>query len=411
MNTQLAMIAGVILAIAAFFVGRTTAPEPASDEVALQLTAAERQELEDAREAQLEAEAAAAVSEGGALSSPQVREAHLVSELTAERGRVKELEDRVAELKQLIPDADGERNDIGAAPEAKYLYEGSKDAIAKINTVKAGEAIAQMTPLIKDMLASLRTGAPDMKLQARISMLNAELVNQAVSLSGSGLSGYGVNGVFTHPAVQVNYIHATLKAAELPLTEAQENQLAAIGDGFIQDEAKRVAAYSDQTLELLKVVEESELKERFYANVDGILTPEQLERLHPEGTKGRIRADLFSSGLIWAAVPGDGVSYKDRASLGQKYAARIIQQYKIPAEHASLIAELSVDFAAGLSDGFIAYKADDFDKIGLLRVARVIGSARAQVHMLQAVLDRVPLDEDGRKLVCDTVFVLIPMNR
>lgn len=407
------LIAALTLVVAgvAFVLGRTTAPQP-EEPVRAGLPAEPGAEVADA-EPDLGIEPDEPAGMGGALSAPQAREDYLVSELEKERARAERLAAEIAAFKA----GEGPEGGASADPdeasggvEARYVFEGTEKALRALDLDAAGEAYQNMTPLITELLDSLAAGKPKMHLQQDISRWNMTLVNQAMSMQGGGLSGNGINGVFTHPAIQVNYVYAALKAGEQPLTEPQERALKELGDRFVKEEAKRVARYDETTLELAKLVEEADLKARFYADVDALLTPAQVEVLHPERMRGRIQADLFSSGLLWA-MRVQALPFREREDLATSIAENVMRHFQLGSEHELLVGELAREYAGRFSGAFLAHEPDALDKIGLFQEARVRESARQLITLLEALVDRLPVDADVRKTIRGTAFALVPMKR
>ncbi|MDJ0973370.1 MAG: hypothetical protein QNJ98_02775 [Planctomycetota bacterium] len=410
----LTAVTALVVAGVAFWLGRTTAPEPEQAVTAELPTEPETAETPvDPASMDPDATEPTEIDMGGALSAPKVREDYLLAEAKKERERADRLAAEIEALKA-GKTPEGEAADEADAPaaelKARYVFEGAEKALTALDLDAAGEAYQNMTPLITELLDSIAAGEPKMHLQQEISKWNMTLVNQAVKMQNGGLTGDGINGVFTHPAIQVNYIYATLKDGEHPLTENQEAALKELGDRFVQEEAKRVARYDENSLELEKLVDEADLKSRFYADVDAMLTAAQVEILHPESMRGRIQADLFSSGLLWA-MRVQAIGFKERADLATTIAENVMRHFQLSSDHEEDVLELAGDYAAGFSDQFLAHEADSLDQIGLFHEARVRESARHLTGLLKALMDRLPLDENKRKTIRGTAFSLVPTKR
>lgn len=370
--------------------------------------------------APVEPSAGTAGGSGAATSGPretvrlaaQSREAQLSSELANVRVEMAALRLERDGLKALVPAKD----DVSAGDEdtdeaaVTFSYPSTKAALADVDWKVTGVALSKMPPLMAEMLQSVIDGEPKIALQGQIQTLNAPLVAQAIGLMGKeGLTGTGVNGLFTHPAVQVNFIASALFEAGLPLDERQAELLEDIGDRFLRDEQARMARYDEHTFALEKVIDETALRDRFFAEVDALLTSTQVEALHPAVGRGRLRADLYSSGLIWLTVTGQ-LRHSNRADLARKWGDTAMLKLGLPAESRDTVMQLAETFADGFSDAYLAQKPNALDMKKILRVDRVTIAAQQMLQFLKSLYEQVPMDEAKRNGIRDRAFVAVPIN-
>ena len=232
--------------------------------------------------------------------------------------------------------------------------------------------------------------------------------SEAVRAKKAGLSGTGVNGAFTHPSIIVNAVYATLREAGAPLSESQEEQLHGIGDRYVQEETRRVASYDDDVLALRQVIEEAALKDRLYAEIDAMLSGEQRDVLHPEGTRGRTAADLFSSGLVWLQV-AQPMGFNSRDELAKKLTNVLRAQEQIPEAEEATLSRIVTEWVAGLDDAFLSVRPARGHAAKYMPVAHVTAAARHQLVLRQRLLASIG-DEGARKRIREQAFVRVPFS-
>ncbi len=292
----------------------------------------------------------------------------------------------------------------------RYPYDKYKKPLESIDWDVAGDAIGHIAPLLEELVKARAEGKPIPPSVGNIQRYNGPLVTAALTAQQGGLSGTGANGAFTHPVMLANMIYAALFKSEHPLSKAQEEQLQKLADDYIQKEERRVAGYGEDTLALRKLLDETTLKDRFFAAVDGMLSEQQRTILHPEVVRGRTSADLFSSAVIWGTVAGP-----QRFSTTEQLIAQLVQQvvarFQVPAEQRSVVDDLAQEWAKGFPPGLLDKPADTLTLQGHMPVERVRIAAERQLAMFKALLDRMPDDWAGATRVRTETFVGVPNKR
>jgi RNA polymerase sigma-70 factor (ECF subfamily) len=225
------------------------------------------------------------------------------------------------ELKGLLKTAQGEIADLKS--EIAALKAGPAPApngprfpfsqFGKLNDVDwkgVGEHLSAISPICAEISAAIAKGEDYTALQGKAAQHNGYLINAAVKILGQ-VPGTGVNGSFTHPAFQANAIAAALDAAGKPLTPEQATAFEKLARESSDEDARRLQGYTDATYALQKVLDEADLRGRFFTAAFAVLTEDQRNTLTPPGTKGRIGLDLYSEGLLWATVIRP-ISFKEK---------------------------------------------------------------------------------------------------
>jgi hypothetical protein len=238
-----------------------------------------------------------------------------------------ELDEIQRELGKKSVAAAGEGTDGGEAKieGPRFVYGGMVEALNGLDWDVIGTSMSQMPPVLARLSQALAEGKKFEDLADEIGLiqqLNGPLVAEALKMSKSGIEGTGLNGIFTHPSVMANMVHAALTKADLPLTEEQERLVYEIGLRFTEEDRQRLASYDEGAFGMEKLVGEADLRDRFFAEVYRSLTPEQRERIRPEGVKGYTNVDLFSTGVLYGPLTRP-LPFHDRASLEKTVAAQV----------------------------------------------------------------------------------------
>lgn len=247
-----------------------------------------------------EASSPAAPRLGCAETSPP--EAELKAELARLRAALAQAEHERDALKAASPAAREARNPatfrFGLAGETPRFDAADWPALAK--------NVRGLSDLMPRMAEGLSKGEPDTGLMQEAGELNMPLAAFAIS-TAKELGGTGPNGAFTHPAVLANLLRAALAAAGLPLSEAQEQSLAQLGEAWVRDDAAARAATPPGSPALAGLIAEVEAKAHFMDGAKALLTfPQRSALFHPQ-TEGRASLDLFSPALVYAQrVPALG---------------------------------------------------------------------------------------------------------
>ncbi|MHC4451219.1 MAG: hypothetical protein ACYS0E_13955 [Planctomycetota bacterium] len=328
-------------------------------------------------------------------------------ELIEAQARINELESR-AEQATAPPAAEPDSE----PSKPRFVYEKESAVLNEVDWKVVGESTAHLQPLLGKLTVAVREGKDVRTMTEEIGSIqrwNGPLVTQALKMSNSGLSGYATNGAFTHPSIVVNQVFARLREAGKPLTAEQERFVGELGTRFIAAEAKRVASYGDATLEAQKLLDESLLKEELYAEIDKLLTADQREALHPADLRGLMKADLFSSGLVWLQVAGP-LPFPNRATFAAAVATRLAQKEQIPAAHTDAVKSVVDEWVAQLPDAFLAKPFAAEIGLGFMKVSDIIESARHLIKLREALIRSIP-DEAARKKIRAGVAVIVPYLR
>ncbi len=265
------------------------------------------------------------------------------------------------------------------------------EALQDIEWTSVAEHMSAMVPLLEQVVESLGSGTPlSGETQAGIQVHNGHLVVAAVKLMNKKVPGTGANGSFTHPAVMANMIAGNLEALGMPLDKRQNELLAKAARDFTRRDTTRLAAYTDETLQIRRLLEESLLKGEFFDEAFRILSTEQHDALRPEPTRGRCSVDLHSQGLVWAGRVA-GVDFRDRDHLTQLVEARIVSS--MPEESRGSARQIIGDWVQALPTELIDEPMDAFGKRGWIPVTRVEACAGHVLRLAESLLRDGDLDE------------------
>ena len=353
--------------------------------------------------------------------------------LAEERARREEAEAKLAALETPgTRDASRDESSTPAAGEAateaeatrakgaRYVYPGLEKAITNFDWRAAGDAAVKLLPHIEDLVEALAAGKEPPASVGRIQRYNGVLLEMALQAKRDGMPGTGINGAFSHPVTMVNLVHAALEADGLPLDEDQQEKLGTIGDRYLQDDRRRLAGYGEETLLLEKIIGENALKDRFWAEVDALLTEAQRNVLHPEPLRGRLGVDVFSSGVLWNPL-AQPVWFEGREDLATSMAAALAKHFALGADAHPMLQDLSTHWAQGFSNEYLRAADDPLARAsmklsggltaGWLETDQARIAARHQLALFRALLQQLPADSPAVAKIRGAHRVAIPVKK
>jgi hypothetical protein len=318
--------------------------------------------------------------------------------------RTGELEAEIARLNQRLAEASADRTAVAPPPAtpaaaapaeapaaplpavsaaAAFADARYAETLAKIDWAKIGEVTKEMQPMLVELLKqAAETGKPSTELALKLQELNGKLVSQVPAMLASGAPGFGPNGAYTHPLFVANSLAATLAAGGKTL---DANQLAAI-DGLVRSFAAEndALAGAPRGFELERLLAESEMKDRFFAEVTSRLSPEQQAMLYPKEMAEYDGANLFGSGLMVrpyaAAIPS-----KDPADFARLATNRLTEDLGLDEAASARVRGILEASAARATDSF-AMPVDATEKaMRMMRKGRATGALRAQLDAMRAI--------------------------
>ncbi|MHC4861323.1 MAG: RasGAP domain-containing protein, partial [Planctomycetota bacterium] len=256
--------------------------------------------------------------------------------------------------------------------------------------------------------ALLKRETPPMKVIGRIQELNGPLIAAALQVS-EDLPGNGVNGRFTDPAFMLNAMASALEAAGSPLTPEQSKALEAVARTWMAADASRRQGYDEEAYALRRLYEEAELKGRFFDDSFVKLTAEQVTILSPETSRGRVRMDLFSSGLLYAALVRP-IPFTDDDVLLDAYVRGAAGQFKLSAEEQTRAREVIADWLSDVPPDLMELETNALDLEGLVHVDRVNAWARQTLSLLKSLVAEFGEDEARRESARRNQVVVVPLK-
>jgi len=318
-----------------------------------------------------------------------------------------------AELDAIQPEEpevapDGDRP-IAVAPDLKrprWVPAGFEDAVKAIDWERIGESMANMPPILAEVMQAIENGDEMPPNAGQLQRWNGPLVTEALKAQQSGLSGTGINGVFSHPAMAVNTVFAALDAAKLPLSTQQSEALKELGARVLEEDRVRLAGYGETTASMRKLIDETTLKDRLVAEIEVLLTKEQRLALRPDATRDLL-ADPYGSSIVLGQYTRP-VPVKDRASFQAGVTARFAQGLGIDDALEPVLTEAVRRWTESLPDEFLDVAAPK--RLPLLKAAHVQTAARYQMQLIDE-LAKLPLSADQRKKLTEHLIVLVPVRR
>lgn len=308
--------------------------------------------------------------------------------------------------------APGKEAPAGAPESAagqRFAFEGLSDKLKGLDWKGAGVAVSRLTPLLEELAAALAQGKPPPPSVADLQTYNAPLARLALTLRQQGLEGTGANGTFTHPAVVVNLVYEALREAGVPLDAAQEQAVADLGLRFLEEDRRRLASYTESTLGFRRVVEETDLKDRFFRDLGALLTDRQNAVLHPASARDRVAVDTFSSGVVWAQLRKH-VPFRALEDLRASFVRETMTGLGLNDTARPALDQLAAEWAAGFPPGFLEEAPDSLAAQGMEKLDRVRTLASRQLQWMEAIPARVALTPEQRKALFNELTLLVPLR-
>jgi hypothetical protein len=273
-----------------------------------------------------------------------------------------------------------------------------------------GVSLAEIVRLRTDLARSMaRDEVPEGRVFGRIQELNGPLVTAALELHAL-LDAETVNTAFTHPSFSARAVEATLAAAGLPLERAQRDALESLASRYAGLEADRARQASMQKIHLARIVAAANLRQEFFDAVDGLLSPEQRDVLHPEVVRGRLGADLFSSGLVWMEVVSP-VRFLDEEDFVAKVSRHVMKALPAEAMSLPLVQERARSFLRSLPEERRGKRENPADQNGEILIDEASDLAARMVRMLEEIAAAVPGESSAGDNVRELVIVPLPVFR
>ncbi len=391
MTTNATLAGGVLVAVAAFFVGWKAVPASTNNARKDTRVDASLESVRRDRDA-LKVE----------LSRAQKKHAALLVELEGLRSKEKDREEARTTATERAPEPEKR-----AKPE--FVPEGMEEVLAAMDWKKIGESMSHMPPLIAGLIKAIENGDPMPANVGDIQRWNGPLITEALRAQNAGVTGTGVNGAFTNPAITVNVVFAALKSADHALNEEQARALRELGASTVERDRTRLAGYTEETSAMQKLVEETTLKERMADQLDELLTPEQRNALRPESIRGQVAVDLYGSSLVLAQVarptPHTDVDGY-RSAVERRYANAL----GLGKDLQPVLTEAVRRWTESLPLEFLETKADGQGLGGpRMSTAHVRATAAHQLR-LHEELSKLPLSEAQRKALREHTGLYVPIR-
>jgi hypothetical protein len=334
------------------------------------------------------------------------------------RAQLRSLQQEVDQLKATAtresPPAVAEEESASPAPEptaaGPAFFDDAHAAMPEgVDWKLAGEAVNEMGPLLARLIETMNeTGEMPLELLAQIQSLNSKLVAQIPAMTKSGLPGTGPNGVFTHPLVTSNVLAATLDAAGQSMDASQRNKIAGLVDAFSVE--NRAVADSVQDLDLERVLQEADAKDRFYKEVGSLLTPAQYAVMFPDGAQGYGGASLFDSSLMTSTLARP-VAAANAAEFARTVSFRAGEMLELDAAAAEQVRAIIEQVSASSPDLWSGPAQKAETTLHMIRRGRTTAAMRNQLTMMREILRQVPLTPAQRKKLVSMKGVFVPMPK
>lgn len=283
--------------------------------------------------------------------------------------------------------------------------------LAKIDWSKVGSISNEMAPLLARLAAALEKEGAElpMDLAVEVQKLNAQLLEPVKAMLEAGVPGFGPNGSYTHPLIAANGMAATLVAAGQPLSPAQQQQI----DGLVRAFAAEQQAISDggHEMPLEQLLAETEMKDRFYREVGGLLAPAQQDALNPGGAAAHEGASLFNTGVLMRAH-AEPVAAKDAADFARIVGNKLGEHLGLDEAAVSRVRAVIARHAAASSELWQERASPvETSQAHFLRTGRTRTALRAQLEWMRALQREAGLSPEQAAKLAKSTRVLVPLPR
>ena len=284
------------------------------------------------------------------------------------------------------------------------------EALAKIDWNAMGAVTHEMSPVLAELVAAMtKEGAElPMELAIKVQQLNSKLLEQVPALLAAGVPGFGANGSFTHPLVAANTLASTLLAAGQTMTPAQQQRLAGLVHAF-SAEAQSIAD-STHELSLDQLLAETEMKDRFFAEMGGTLTPEQSQTIYPKGANGFDGGSLFDTGVTMRAHM-QPIEARNPAEFARSVSSNLSQSLGLDEATTQQVRDIIARGAAADELWRDPAGPAETSQGHFLRSGRGTAALRHQVQWMRAIQQQVQLTPEQRRKLGKMSRVLVPLPR
>lgn len=333
-------------------------------------------------------------------------------DLKAARAKLEEREKKVGELEKKVSDLQAQVEEAkkgSAAPPAKKapISWGKAGEVKEVGEANWPELSAAMGEIIKslgEILAARKEGKePSPESMKNIQKHNQKLIDYYVKVLRKLPTHMSANGEFVHPINTANMIAAALQAAGKPLSEAQTKQVVTLGEEYEAGWDKLQAGYDASTLKLEKVVDELELKQKFYDGMIALLQPDQREVVIDPATHDYMQLDMYSPSL--ALVQNLAPVYKP--TLEEVRTTLIDEFSKEMGINKDLVAAQGFIMDTWFSDCGPLLDPRTEAEIGMLKTQECIKYGRAQIKAFKALIEALRPDEKQLGLMRDFADIAI----
>ncbi len=292
---------------------------------------------------------------------------------------------------------------------APLFAEAYGGALSRVDWKMIGTSLNELTRLTPRVIRFLNRGRPpSVDLSTSVADVKRKVMLQVLRL-GQDVPGTGVNGKFTDPACAANAILVTLFAADLPLSPEQTAKIEEIATRTMQEDAKRRSSYGDGAYELAKLLDEVELKARFFGECFEVLTVPQAKVLSPELSRGRLLVDPFSE----AAVFGDWVrvhTFKNANSLAADVHDAVRRLLGGDGALISQSRETVLRWAEGLPKEEILAEQDTLDRSGMITAKRALTWGRLVLDLLKSLVEDLHMTEERAQSIRELTTLSVPVR-
>ncbi|MEO6597568.1 MAG: hypothetical protein ABIP94_22725 [Planctomycetota bacterium] len=284
------------------------------------------------------------------------------------------------------------------------------EALASVDWSVIGNVTNEMGPKLAELVAAMTKDGAEMPmdLALKVGELNAQLVKQLMGMPEPGLPGFGPNGTYTHPLMVANSLASTLEAAGQPLSD---DQRATIG-GLVRSFSAENQAIVDgsREFELEQLLAETEMKDRFYREVDTLLAPGQHGTAFPEGAGDHEGSSLFGTGTLTRPY-GSPILAHDAAEFARIASNRLSEHIGFDEATAAKVRAVLERAVAAPELWQHPTEPVETSALHMLRSGRTTTALRRQLEWMREIQRQVPLTPEQRKKLAAMKQVLVPLPR